>query len=101
MGVETIRLLIDLLEVKEKKNYAIELQNYEGAASLRDQERILERMVYRELLGYTDENWETFNYKAYDSFISDYILNKYGVDYHSKGTPKTLIREFKLIELGI
>ena len=101
MVVETIRLLIDLLEVKEKKNDAIELQNYEVAASLRDKERILERMVYRELLGYTDENWERFNYKEYDTFISDYILNKYGVDYHSKGTHKTLIREFKLIELGI
>ena len=101
MGVETLRLLIDLLEVKEKKNVAIKFQKYEEGATLRDQERILERMVYRELLGHCDENWETFNYKEYDTFISDYILNKYGVDYHSKGTLKTLIREFKLIELGI
>jgi len=101
MGVETLRLLIDLLEVKEKKNVAIKFQKYEDGATLRDQERILERMVYRELLGHCDENWETFNYKEYDTFISDYILNKYGVDYHSKGTPKTLIREIKLIELGI
>lgn len=101
MGVETLRLLIDLLEVKEKKNVAIKFQKYEEGATLRDQERILERMVYRELLGHCDENWETFNYKEYDTFISDYILNKYGVDYHSKGTPKTLIREIKLIELGI
>ena len=101
MGVETLRLLIDLLEVKEKKNVAIKFQKYEEGATLRDQERILERMVYRELLGHCDENWETFNYKEYDTFISDYILNKYGVDYHSKGTPKTLIREVKLIELGI
>jgi hypothetical protein len=101
MEVETLRLLIDLLEVKERKHLAIDTQQYQDAATLRDQERILERMVYRELLGYTDENWETFDYKAYDSFISNYILNKYGVDYHSKGTPKTLIREFKLIELGI
>ena len=101
MGVETLRLLIDLLEVKEKKNVAIKFQKYEEGATLRDQERILERMVYRELLGHFDENWKTFNYKEYDTFISDYILNKYGVDYHSKGTPKTLIREIKLIELGI
>ena len=101
MGVETLRLLIDLLEVKEKKNVAIKFQKYEEGATLRDQERILERMDYRELLGYCDGNWETFNYKAYDTFISDYILNKYDVDYHSKGTLKTLIREFKLIELGI
>lgn len=101
MGVETLRLLIDLLEVKEKKNNTIKSQKYGEAATLRDQERILERMVYRELLGYCDENWETFNYKAYDSLISDYLLNKYGVEYHSKGAPKTLIREIKLIELGI
>ena len=101
MDVETLRLLIDLLEVKERKNLAIDTYQYQDAATLRDQERILERMVYRELLGHCDENWKTFNYKEYDTFISDYILNKYGVDYHSKGTPKTLIRELKLIELGI
>ena len=101
MGVETLRLLIDLLEVKERKNLAIDTHQYQDAATLRDQERILERMVYRELLGHCDENWKTFNYKEYDTFISDYILNKYDVDYHSKGTLKTLIREFKLIELGI
>jgi hypothetical protein len=58
-------------------------------------------MVYRELLGYCDENWETFNYKEYDTFICDYILNKYGVNYHSKETIKALVREMKLIELGI
>ena len=68
MGVETLRLLIDLLEVKEKKNVAIKFQKYEEGATLRDQERILERMVYRELLGYCDGNWETFNYKAYDFY---------------------------------
>lgn len=101
MGVETLRLLIDLLEVKERKHLAIDTQNYQDAASIRDQERILERMVYRELLGYCDENWETFNYKYYDDFITDYILNKYGLNYHKKGTIKALIRDIKLIELGI
>ena len=101
MGVKTLMLLIDLLEVKERKNLSIDTHQYQDAATLRDQERILERMVYRELLGHCDENWKTFNYKEYDTFISDYILNKCGVDYHSKGTPKTLIRELKLIELGI
>ena len=46
MGVETLRLLIDLLEVKERKHLAIDTQQYQDAASIRDQERILERMVY-------------------------------------------------------
>jgi hypothetical protein len=101
MGVETLRLLIDLLEVKERKHLAIDTQQYQDAASIRDQERILERMVYRELIGHCDENWETFNYKVYDTFICDYILNKYGVNYHSKETIKALVREMKLIELGI
>ena len=98
---ETLKLLIDLLEVKERKHLAIDNQNYQDAAIVRDQERILERMVYRELIGYYDENWETFNYKSYDNFITDYILNKYGLDYHNRVTIKSLIREIKLIELGL
>ncbi len=98
---ETLKLLIDLLEVKERKHLAIDTQNYQDAAIIRDQERILERMLYRELIGYCDENWEKFNYKSYDNFITDYILNKYGLDYHNRGTIKSLIREIKLIELGL
>ncbi len=98
---ENLKLLIDLLEVKERKHLAIDTQNYQDAAIIRDRERILERMVYRELIGYSDENWETFNYKSYDNFITDYILNKYGLDYHNRGTIKSLIREIKLIELGL
>jgi hypothetical protein len=101
MGVETLKLLVELLEIKERKLLAIQNQRYEDGANIRDQERILERMVYRELLGYCDENWETFNYKSYDEFITDYILNKYGLDYHKSGTIKSLIREIKLIELGL
>ena len=101
MEIETLKLLIELLEVKERKHLAIDNQNYEDGARIRDREKILERMVYKELLGYCDKNWVTFNYKSYDYFITDYILNEYGLNYHKRGTIKALIREIKLIELGI
>ena len=48
--MELLNLLIDLLGVKEKKMSAIYSQRFEDGAHLRDQERILERMVYEKRL---------------------------------------------------
>lgn len=103
--MEFLNLLIDLLEVKEKKLSAIRSQRYEDGAILRDQERILERMVYEKIRG-RDKNWEVFDYKSYDVAISDYLSEKYGIEYNSSSglyhdSLKVLIREIKLKELGI
>lgn len=104
--MELLNLLIDLLEVKEKKMSAIRSQRYEDGALLRDQERILERMVYEKIRG-RDKNWEVFDYKSYDVFISEYLLDKYGIKYNSSSNDslKVLltirVREIKLKELGI
>ena len=103
--MELLNLLIDLLEVKEKKMSAIYSQRFEDGAILRDQERILERMVYEKIRG-RDKNWEVFDYKSYDVAISEYLLDKYGIEYSSRDVKsrkslKVLIREIKLKELGI
>ena len=99
--MELLNLLVDLLEVKEKKMSAIYSQRFEDGALLRDQERILERMVYEKIRG-RDENWEVFDYKSYDVAISDYLSEKYGIEYSSsKESLRVLIREIKLKELGI
>lgn len=104
--MELLNLLVDLLEVKEKKMSAIYSQRYEDGAILRDQERILERMVYEKIRG-RDENWEVFDYKSYDVAISDYLSEKYGIEYNSSSNDslKVLltirVREIKLKELGI
>ena len=99
--MELLNLLIDLLEVKEKKMSSIKSQKYEDGANLRDQERILERMIYEKIRG-RDENWQVFDYKSYYDAISDYLSEKYGIEYSSsKESLRVLIREIKLKELGI
>jgi len=104
--MELLNLLVDLLEVKEKKMSAIYSQRFDDGANLRDQERILERMIYEKIRG-RDKNWEVFDYKSYDIAISDYLLDKYGIEYNSsrdvksRNSLKVLIREIKLKELGI
>lgn len=101
--MELLNLLVDLLEVKEKKHNAIKFQKYEEGALLRDQERILERMIYEKIRG-RDENWNVFDYKSYENTISDYLSQKYGIKYGYYADVnglKILIREIKLIELGI
>ena len=99
--MELLNLLIDLLEVKEKKMSAIYSQRFDDGANLRDQERILERMIYEKIRG-RDENWQVFDYKSYYDAISDYLSEKYGIEYSSsKESLRVLIREIKLKELGI
>jgi hypothetical protein len=96
---ETIKLLIDLFEINNNKHLAIQNQRYEDGAILRDKERKLERMIYKNLVG-CDENWKTFNYKSYYDFIKKYLMENYKIEYKVSNI-KTLIRELKLIELGL
>lgn len=103
--MELLNLLINLLELKEKKMTAIYSQRFEDGAHLRDQERKLERMIYEKIRG-RDKNWEVFDYKSYGVAISDYLLDRYGIEYSSRDVKsrnslKVLIREIKLKELGI
>lgn len=96
---ETIKLLIDLFEINNNKHLAIQNQRYEDGAILRDRERILERMIYKNLVG-CDEDWEKFNYKAYYDFIKEYLMENYKIEYKVSNI-KALTRELKLIELGL
>jgi len=99
-NLEFLNLLLDLLDVKEKKSVAIRSQKYEKGATLRDQERILEKMVYEKLKG-LDKNWD--EYKSHYETISEFIFNRWGLEYQSatKSCIKTITREIKLMELGI
>ena len=96
---ETIKLLIDLFEINNNKHLAIQNQRYEDGSILRDRERKLERIIYKNLVG-CDEDWEKFNYKAYYDFIKNYLMENYRIEYKVSNI-KTLIRELKLIELGL
>jgi hypothetical protein len=96
---ETLKLLIDLLEININKHLAIQNQRYEDGSILRDRERKLERIIYKNLVG-CDEDWEKFNYKAYYDFIKEYLMENYRIEYKVSNI-KTLIRELKLIELGL
>jgi len=96
---ETIKLLIDLFEINNNKHLAIQNQRYEDGSILRDRERKLERIIYKNLVG-CDEDWEKFNYKAYYDFIKEYLIENYKIEYKVSNI-KALTRELKLIELGL
>jgi hypothetical protein len=96
---ETIKLLIDLFEINNNKHLAIQNQRYEDGSILRDRERKLERIIYKNLVG-CDEDWEKFNYKAYYDFIKNYLMENYKIEYKVSNI-KALTRELKLIELEL
>ena len=97
--VKLLQLLIDILNLRDEKITAVKSQRYEEGTILRDRERILERMFYKELVG-CDSYYEQFEYSKYTESIKNYLKSEYNLDYNDY-TKRALIREIKLIELNI
>ena len=93
--VKLLQLLIDILNLRDEKITAVKSQRYEEGTILRDRERILERMFYKELMGY-DDNYQDYVYSKYTESIKNYLKSEYNLDYNDY-TKRALIREIKLM----
>jgi hypothetical protein len=89
-------LVIDWIEVTEKKKYHIKRQEYEYASRTRDNQRIIERKI-NEIIG------EEYNSNGFNDYIKKYLADKHGIDWDKINLDniKETIREIKLNQLGI
>lgn len=96
-------LILELLELKYEKSLCARNQQYEKAAHMRDNEKILEKKLYHIISKtQTDEHYKN---KTYQEIINNYVNQKYGFDYPNiwvnLADSKAFIRDLKLKIIGI
>jgi hypothetical protein len=87
--------------VKEKR-IAILSQQYEKAARLRDEERVLETKLYNKAFGKDTYEYLTDHRKSTWKDLEDFFKEKFDVEYPlSESDSISVIRQIKLKKLGI
>jgi hypothetical protein len=101
------KIIEEIATVGKEKRIAIQSQQYEKAARLRDEERILETKLYNKVFDKPYE-YDTNGFPISDSYYStekDLVIffnEKFNVEYPlSESDSISVIRQIKLKKLGI
>jgi len=100
------QIIEEIAIVVKEKRIAIHSQQYETAARLRDEEKVLERKLYNKVFN-SDCEYDTNGFPIKDTDhswkdLEDFFKEKFNVEYPlSEPDSTSVIRQIKLKKLGV
>ena len=100
------QIIEEIAIVGKSKRIAIHSQQYETAARLRDEEKVLERKLYNKVFN-SDCEYDTNGFPIKDTDhswkdLEDFFKEKFDVEYPlSESDSTSVIRQIKLKNLGV
>lgn len=100
------QIIEEMAIVVKEKRIAIHSQQYETAARLRDEEKVLERKLYNKVFN-SDCEYDTNGFPIKDTDhswkdLEDFFKEKFDVEYPlSESDSTSVIRQIKLKKLGV
>lgn len=100
------QIIEEMSIVVKAKRIAIHSQQYESAARLRDEEKVLERKLYNKVFN-SDCEYDTNGFPIKDTDhswkdLEDFFKEKFDVEYPlSESDSTSVIRQIKLKKLGV